>query len=90
MQVHRQCTASLPKEERELRDSALYVVENLGMVRLALQLCDFRDVSLSVEAKHVRNQRPLLPLPSSRLRPLFLPAHGLMLCALLSAASALC
>ena len=75
-QVHRQCTASLPEEERGLRESALYVVENLGMVRLALQLCDFRDVALSVEAKHVRIDAlfyqlpPLVSVPSSCLRSL--------------------
>ena len=64
VQVHQHCTASLPKEERELRESALYVTENLNMVKLALQLCDFKDVSLCVEAKHVRTTTPShLPFP---------------------------
>ena len=60
--MHQRCTASLPWEERELRESALYVMDNLAMVKLALQLCDFRDVSVSVEAKHVRTRHPSLRL----------------------------
>jgi hypothetical protein len=53
-QVHRRCTESLPREERELRESALYIIANLQLLGHALRLCDFKDVAVAVEAKHVR------------------------------------
>lgn len=47
---------TLSDKERDLRKSALYIIDNLNLVSLALRLCDFKDVSVSVEANHVRVQ----------------------------------
>ncbi len=47
---------ALLDKERDLRKSALYIIDNLNLVSLALRLCDFKDVSVAVEAKHVRVQ----------------------------------
>ncbi|EIE19080.1 hypothetical protein COCSUDRAFT_44861 [Coccomyxa subellipsoidea C-169] len=53
-QVHQHVTEhALSDKERELRKSALYIIDNLNLVSLALRLCDFQDVSVAVEAKHV-------------------------------------
>lgn len=45
---------ALSESERSLRKSALYIIDNLNLVTLALKLCDFKDVFVAVEAKHVR------------------------------------
>ena len=44
---------ALTEKERSLRDSALYIIDNLNLVTLALRLCDFKDISVAVESKHV-------------------------------------
>ena len=62
--MHRRCTGSLPREERELRDSALYIIQNLQMLTLALRLCDFKDVAVAVESKHVRMPCLISSLPA--------------------------
>ena len=43
----------LVEEEREVRRQALYIVDNLNLVNLALRLCDFKDIHMAVEAKQV-------------------------------------
>ncbi len=54
MQVHRHCTeVGLTEEEREVRRQALYIIENLNLVNLAMRLCDFKDIHMAVEAKQV-------------------------------------
>ena len=54
MQVHRHCTElGLAEEEREVRCQALYIIDNLNLVNLALRLCDFKDIHMAVEAKQV-------------------------------------
>lgn len=53
-QVHQHVTEhALSGTEKDLRKSALYIIDNLNLVTLALRLCDFKDVSVAVEAKHV-------------------------------------
>ncbi len=53
-QVHKRVTEhALTETERSLRNSASYIIDNLNLVTLALRLCDFKDVSVAVEAKHV-------------------------------------
>ncbi|BDA49469.1 probable BTB/POZ domain-containing adapter for CUL3-mediated RhoA degradation protein at N-terminal half [Coccomyxa sp. Obi] len=53
-EVHKSVTQhALTEKERSLRNSALYIIDNLNLVTLALRLCDFKDVSVAVEAKHV-------------------------------------
>ena len=53
-QVHRHCTElGLAEEEREVRREALYIIDNLNLVNLALRLCDFKDIKMTVEAKQV-------------------------------------
>lgn len=52
--MHKRVTQhALTEKERSLRNSALYIIDNLNLVTLALRLCDFKDVSVAVEAKHV-------------------------------------
>ena len=43
----------LTEEEREVRRQALYIIENLNLVNLAMRLCDFKDIHMAVEAKQV-------------------------------------
>ena len=43
----------LAEEEREVRRQALYIIDNLNLVNLALRLCDFKDIHVAVEAKQV-------------------------------------
>ena len=53
-QVHRYCTeVGLAEEEREVRRQALYIIDNLNLVNLAMRLCDFKDIHMAVEAKQV-------------------------------------
>lgn len=55
LQVHKYCTeAGLTEEEREVRRQALYIIDNLNLVNLAMRLCDFKDIHMAVEAKQVR------------------------------------
>ena len=65
--MHRRCTGSLPQEERELRDCARITIQNLALLTLALRLCDFKDVSVAVESKHVRLHVHALTLSSPQL-----------------------
>jgi len=59
VQVHQRVTDhALSESERSLRKSALYIIDNLNLVTLALKLCDFKDVLVAVEAKHVRSLYP--------------------------------
>ncbi|KAK9905022.1 hypothetical protein WJX75_007970 [Coccomyxa subellipsoidea] len=78
VEVHQHVTEhALSGTEKDLRKSALYIIDNLNLVTLALRLCDFKDVSVAVEAKHVpdadRDERqaeteyPLLVLYDVRL-----------------------
>lgn len=61
-QVHNHLTKhALIPEERHLRNSALYIIDNLNLVTLALRLCDFKEVTVAVEAKHVRLLPDMLP-----------------------------
>ena len=54
-QVHRHCTeVGLTQEEQEVRTQALYIIDNLNLVNLAMRLCDFKDIHMAVEAKQVR------------------------------------
>ena len=54
-QVHRHCTeVGLTQEEQEVRSQALYIIDNLNLVNLAMRLCDFKDIHMAVEAKQVR------------------------------------
>ena len=43
----------LAEEEGEVRRQALYIIDNLNLVNLALRLCDFKDIHMEVEAKQV-------------------------------------
>ena len=43
----------LAEEEQEVRRQALYIIDNLNLVNLALRLCDFKDIHMAVEAKQV-------------------------------------
>ena len=53
-QVHRHCTeVGLAEEEQEVRRQALYIIDNLNLVNLAMRLCDFKDIHMAVEAKQV-------------------------------------
>ena len=36
-----------------MRRQALYIIDNLNLVNLALRLCDFKDSHVAVEAKQV-------------------------------------
>jgi hypothetical protein len=55
MQVHRHCTeVGLTQEEQEVRRQALYIIDNLNLVNLAMRLCDFKDIHMAVEAKQAR------------------------------------
>ncbi|CAK0787664.1 hypothetical protein CVIRNUC_010886 [Coccomyxa viridis] len=57
-EAHRHCTeVGLAEEEREVRRQALYIIDNLNLVNLALRLCDFKDIHMAVEAKQVPNPR---------------------------------
>jgi hypothetical protein len=57
--VHQHLTErALVEEERRLRRHALYIIDNLNLVTLGLRLCDFKDVSVAVESKHVRSPSP--------------------------------
>lgn len=47
----------LTEEEREVRQQALYIIENLNLVNLAMRLCDFKDIHMAVEAKQVSMAR---------------------------------
>ena len=61
-QVHCHLTKhALSTEERRLRNSALYIIDNLNLVTLALRLCDFKEVTVAVEAKHVRARQKWPP-----------------------------
>ena len=54
MQVHKHCTeVGLTEDEQEVRRQALYIIENLNLVNLAMRLCDFKDIHMAVEAKQV-------------------------------------
>ena len=62
MQVHKHCTeVGLTEDEQEVRRQALYIIENLNLVNLAMRLCDFKDIHMAVEAKQVS------PTGSSRI-----------------------
>lgn len=52
--MHRHCTeVGLTEDEQEVRRQALYIIDNLNLVNLAMRLCDFKDIQMAVEAKQV-------------------------------------
>ncbi|CAL5224558.1 g7261 [Coccomyxa viridis] len=57
-EVHKHCTeVGLTEDEQEVRRQALYIIENLNLVNLAMRLCDFKDIHMAVEAKQVPDPR---------------------------------
>ena len=50
-----------------MRRQALYIIDNLNLVNLALRLCDFKDIHMAVEAKQV-GLPSCCTVTSSRLR----------------------
>ena len=79
VQVHRHCTeVGLTEEEREVRRQALYIIENLNLVNLAMRLCDFKDIHMAVEAKQVSliDSSAECPLSTSKRRSVCLKLLG--------------
>ena len=63
--MHRHCTeAGLTDDEQEVRRQALYIIENLNLVNLAMRLCDFKDIHMAVEAKQVSTADGAALMPS--------------------------